>query len=344
MTAPLVSILMPVRDDLPTLSDCLQSIAAQTLEDFEVVVVDDGSSDASPDQVASWARQDPRFRLIRTPPRGIVPALNEGLSVCQGECVARMDADDRMRPTRLERQWSFLQKHPDCDVLGSQARLFTESGEVSASMQRYEDWSNALLTHDQIRGDLFAESPIMHPTFFARRAVFEQLQGYRVQPWAEDYDFLLRAAQAGLRFGKVPEVLVEKRHAPDRLSHVDPIYKRPAMFQARVHYLREFGLLEGRSGALILGSGPSGKTLCRTLQAQDLPVLGFVDHRPPAPGRRLLGVPAWGFPELPPVSFLQEFRNALLLLTIGDTMGRLAMRQRLKEADFQEHLDFVRMI
>ena len=114
MSAPLVSVLMPVRNDARTLPECLTDLAAQTLRDWELVVVDDGSTDDSPALLKSWADRDARLRIFTTPPQGIVPALNTGLAECRGRFIARMDADDRMRPERLERQAAFCEQHPDC--------------------------------------------------------------------------------------------------------------------------------------------------------------------------------------------------------------------------------------
>ena len=344
MSAPLVSILMPVRDEARTLPECLEDIAAQTLPDWELVVVDDGSTDDSPALLKSWADRDLRIRIFTTPPQGIVPALNTGLAECQGRFIARMDADDHMRPERLERQVTFCEQHPDCGLIGTQVKGFTDAGPVSDSIRRYQDWNNALVHHEQIRNDLFVESPIMHPTFFGPRSTFETLGGYRVQPWAEDYDLLLRTASAGLRFGKVPEVLVEKFHAHDRLSHVDPIYKRPAMFQAKVHYLLDFGYLKGRDGVLVAGAGPSGRTLAEQFQARDIPVHGFLDHRTGPPDRRIKGLPAWGFPEPPPPEFLEPYRRSLICAAVGDIVGQQQLTVHLSENGFVEHRDFVRVI
>ena len=136
MSAPLVSILMPVRDEARTLPECLEDIAAQTLPDWELVVVDDGSTDDSPALLKSWADRDLRIRIFTTPPQGIVPALNTGLAECQGRFIARMDADDHMRPERLERQVTFCEQHPDCGLIGTQVKGFTNAGPVSDSIRR----------------------------------------------------------------------------------------------------------------------------------------------------------------------------------------------------------------
>ena len=340
---PLVSILMPVRDDLRTLPDCLESIQKQSLKDWELVVVDDGSSDGSGEFLLETAAKDSRIRVFRERPRGIVAALNSGLAACAGAYVARMDADDRMRPERLETQFAFLQRETQVDFCGSRVEPFTEEGPVSENVQRYHDWSNSLLTDEEIRRDLFAESPIMHPTFFGPRKLYEFLGGYLEQPWAEDYDFLLRAAHEKVRFGKCPEVLVEKRHAPDRLSRVDPIYKRPAMMRAKVHYLLKSGMMDPFENVLIAGTGPTGRELARAFLEKEVSLAGFVDNRQGPPERKVLGYPAWGFPDGVPIHFLESFTKSLIVLGIGDQHGQSMMTQLLRQNGWIENQSFVRM-
>jgi hypothetical protein len=115
---PAISILLPCHNAEATLEEALASLAAQTHPDFEIVVVDDGSTDASPEILAAWAGRDGRFRVIRMEHGGIVAALQAGLAACRGDLVARMDADDRCTPDRLVKQARFLRATPDVDVAG----------------------------------------------------------------------------------------------------------------------------------------------------------------------------------------------------------------------------------
>jgi glycosyltransferase involved in cell wall biosynthesis len=112
MVMPALSIVMPVRDAAGTLDECLASIARQSFADYELLIVDDGSTDDSVDCVQRWAEKDARIRLIRRTAQGIVSALNAGLSAARAPLVARMDADDRMHTERLRLQVGYLQQHP----------------------------------------------------------------------------------------------------------------------------------------------------------------------------------------------------------------------------------------
>ena len=255
-----------------------------------------------------------------------------------------MDADDRMDKTRLAKQLELMKNNPELELIGCRMGSFTDSRRISDSIEKYQSWSNSLITHEQIECDLFAECPIAHPTFFATSHLFNKLGGYSANPWAEDYDFILRAYKAGAKLAKHPEKLVQKYHSPGRLSRVDSIYKRPAMFEAKANYMMEYGLLKNRRGVLIAGSGPTGKQAAHSFEKRDVNILGYVDNRPGPPDRKVKSCPAWGFHNLPPAKFLDKFRDSLILLAIGDSEGQRAFAELLRKLDFIENSDFVRVI
>ena len=121
---PPITVLLPVRNGADTLLDCLDSIAAQSFTDYELLAVNDASDDATLQILRARQRQDARLRILDNPVPGLVNALNLGLRRAHGEFIARMDADDRMHPQRLGLQLRWLQEHPDCAVVGSRVALF----------------------------------------------------------------------------------------------------------------------------------------------------------------------------------------------------------------------------
>ena len=340
----LISILIPVRNDFSKLKNCLNDIKNQTINHYEIIIVDDGSEDDTPYLLEKSCREDPRIRVFRTEPKGIVSALNTGLTECKGDFIARMDADDRMHRTRLEKQINFIKYNQNLDFIGCMVSGFTDKGSLSESIIRYQSWNNSLKTHKQIESDLFAESPIIHPTFFAKKELFYKIGGYANNQWAEDYDFILKAYGRGAKFGKHPSVLLNKYHSPKRLSRSDYIYKRPAMFEAKIHYLIEFGKLKNRRGVLIVGSGPTGRQAAKSFDNRGVRILGFLDNRQGTEGRYINKLPAWGFPDLPPSKFLDKFRDAFIVLAIGDSKGQIAFSNLLQKCGFFENHDYVRVI
>ncbi|MCK5797013.1 MAG: glycosyltransferase, partial [Deltaproteobacteria bacterium] len=231
-----MSVLLPVRDGAETLGAALDSLAAQTLTDHEVIVVDDGSRDATADIAAAYVARDDRVRLVQTPPRGIVSALNTGLARVQAPFLARMDADDLCLPERLALQRRWLMRRRDLVGVGSLVESFGEGAETEG-WRRYIRWLNSRLTARDIARDLLVESPLAHPSVTLRMEALRAVGGYRDFDGPEDYDLWLRLARAGGRFAKVPRVLLRWRDHAARLTRKDGRYRPEAFLRCKVNHL-----------------------------------------------------------------------------------------------------------
>jgi glycosyltransferase involved in cell wall biosynthesis len=164
---PRVSVLLPCRDAEAFLPECIESLRAQTLEEHEVLAVDDGSTDGTPDLLREWAADDARVRLLRTVhEEGLVAALRLAAAAARAPLLARMDADDIAAPERLERQVARLTEDRGLAACGTGVELFPEAG-VGEGYARYGRWLNSLRTPDQVRRDLLVECPLAHPTLYA---------------------------------------------------------------------------------------------------------------------------------------------------------------------------------
>ncbi len=327
-----VSVLLPVRDAIGTLDACLDSLRAQTLRDHEVVVIDDGSRDGSGERLRAAAAGDPRIRLLAATGRGLVAALNQAAAAAAAPLVARMDADDVAHPERLAIQ---VQRHgagPGVDVLGCRVRCLAASGE---GMRTYVDWLNGLLNHAAIARDLFVESPLAHPSVLLRRATLLDLGGYREFDGPEDYDLWLRAHDAGLRFAKCPETLLDWRDGPRRLTRTDPRYA-PERFRAlKVQALVRGSLARGRR-TVVWGAGPVGKAFAKALLAAAHPVAGFVEVDPAKIGQRLYGAPVVGLAEA-----LSRFPEAVHLGAVGQPGARQRLRDEARRLGLVDGENFI---
>ena len=213
----------PVRDAEATLGECLASLAAQTLTDHEVVAVDDHATDGSRAILEEAARRDPRLRVLDNPGQGLVAALNAAGTAARAALLARMDADDVCHPGAASLAGRVLPGGPGPVRAGNVRPSRGESG-PNEGMRAYVRWLNGLLDHEAIVRDLFVESPLAHPTVMMRAEMLARLGGYRASTGPEDYDLWLRAQTAGARFAKLPEVLLDWRDGPGRLSRTDPRY------------------------------------------------------------------------------------------------------------------------
>jgi glycosyltransferase involved in cell wall biosynthesis len=317
---PRVTVLLPVRDARPTLADCLHSLTAQTLEDHEVVAVDDGSRDGSAELLEAYARADGRLRVVRTEARGLVTALNTALAHARAPLVARMDADDLAHSERLARQAEWLSADPGVDVLGCRVRLLAEEDALNRGMRAYVGWLNALLDHEAITRDLFVESPLAHPSVMMRTAALRALGGYRAFDGPEDYDLWLRAHTAGLRFGKLAKTLLLWRDGAGRLSRTDPRYAPDRFLDLKLHALAR-GPLAGHRPVVIWGAGPVGKGWSRALARHGHPVAAFVEVDPRKIGGSIHGAP------VVPVAGAAAFRGPLHLAAVGQAKARDRIRE-----------------
>lgn len=327
---------MPCRNAASTLDEALQSILDQTWRDFEIVAIDDGSTDATRAALESWALRDRRVRVIGGPARGLVAALNTGLESARAPVIARMDADDRSHAERLAAQMALLQSRPEVAVVSCLVEAFPES-EIGPGLRVYMDWVNSLVTPEDIARELFVESPLVHPSVMMRRAWVEAAGGYQEHNWAEDYDLWLRMAARGARFAKVPRALHYWREHAQRLTHTDDRYAIDAFFRAKAHYLC-VGPLRGRDAVILWGAGIVGKRLSRHLLHEGAPLVAFVDIDPDKIGRQRRGLPI-----IAPVEVMAWWRRhsrPALLAAVGARGARPLVREQVRSLGLVEGVDW----
>ena len=338
MTKPIprLSVLLPCRDAASTLDEALDSIFSQTFTDFELVAVDDGSTDGSAERLEAWSQKDARLRVLRLAPRGLIEALNAGLSACRAPLIARMDADDRSHPERFAEQVRLLDLRPDLAAAGCLVEAFP-AAEVRPGLALYLEWLNGLTTPEAIAREIYVESPLVHPSVMMRRAWCRRVGDYQEHGWPEDYDLWLRMHAAGGRFAKVPRVLFGWREHPGRLTHASPRYAIQSFLQAKVHYLLA-GPLAGRGSILIWGAGIVGKRLSKLLLAQGAPIAAFIDIDPAKIGRTRRGLPV-----VAPQACLDLWRKSpdpILLAAVGARGARAVVREQINALGLVEGRDW----
>ncbi len=189
---PTVSVLLPVFNGERYLRAAIDSVLSQTFADFELLVLDDGSTDDTLAIVRAYQQRDARVQVRTRENRGLVATLNELLAWASGEFVARMDADDLCLPDRLARQVTHLQAHSRVVCVGGDHELIDERGRRLTTVRTLT--SDAEIQHQALRG----HCAICHPTAMARRVPMQQLGGYRAQFYpAEDLDLWLRMGEVG---------------------------------------------------------------------------------------------------------------------------------------------------
>lgn len=225
---PFVSFLMPVRNGADFLEDALRSALDQTWQDLEVVVVDDGSTDATDQILSQLSKTDNRLRALRLAhPTGIVGALNHGLEATRGEYIARLDADDLASPDRISLQVELLEHRPDIVATGGRVLFVDRDGEPLGCPE-------VLLNHEEI--DAYHMTGrgggICHGAALLRRAVLLEMGGYRPEfSAAEDLDLFLRLAETG-RLANIPKTVQKVRLHPTSHSLRNREAQRQQCFEA----------------------------------------------------------------------------------------------------------------
>jgi len=328
---PRVSVLIPVHDPGPFLEPALVSVRRQSLTDIEVVCVDDGCTDGSAELLDAFARADSRFSIVRPGRVGLVAAANLARQRARAPYLARFDADDAMHPRRLELQASFLDRHRDIDAVSCLVRHFP-AAQVRAGNRDYETWLNSLRTPAEIARDIFIELPLPNPSVTMRAAVFDSVGGYRDNGHPEDYDFWLRAWEAGVRCAKVDRVLHYWREHARRVTRTHPRYSLEAFLRAKVATLLRGPLADGRP-FVVWGAGMKGRRLTRLLVRAGRPPVALLDI-----DRRKIGRTRQGRPILPPEAMRPG--SALVLGAVGARGARALIRDRLCAWGLVETRDF----
>jgi glycosyltransferase involved in cell wall biosynthesis len=192
MNQSIVDILMPVFNGAVTITEAIESLQRQTFTSFRIIVVDDGSTDQTPEVLAALAARDSRITVLTQSNGGAVDALNAGLRLCQAEFVARQDADDISDPSRLAMELDYLRSHPDCVAVSGAVRHIDEQGRFLGTVQRFPQPDRA-----DPRWAPSREPYLMHPFLMVRRADLQAVGGYRYVYYSEDTDLYWRLQERG---------------------------------------------------------------------------------------------------------------------------------------------------
>ena len=208
---PIVTVLMAVYNGETYLASAIDSVCEQTFTDWELVVIDDGSTDQTPAILAAHAKSEDRLKIIHQKNQGQTAALNNGLAISKGDYVARLDADDTMHSERLEKQVLFMNNHPEVALLGSALNFIDENGAVFHT-------KSVPCEHEAIQKIAHRLNPFVHSSVIFRRDIVNQLGGYNPKYGpAQDYELWMRLLTFA-RAANLPYPLVNIRYHANQMS------------------------------------------------------------------------------------------------------------------------------
>jgi glycosyltransferase involved in cell wall biosynthesis len=234
MTPPKVSVLLPVYNAAPYLAATLHSIRVQTLTDFEIIAINDGSTDNSAEILHATMKEDSRLRVIEHENRGLVSVLNEAIEVARAPYLARLDADDLALPARFAAQAAWLDDHPDIAVLGSFIETFTDDSPSDFTLVKYPTEPAA------IAATLIFRNPLAHPSVMLRRSHLDAHRLRYEEPFrcAQDNYLWVRCTEHRLAIANVPQALTRYRFHRQQLTHQHAGATRAEGVAIRLHLLK----------------------------------------------------------------------------------------------------------
>ncbi len=207
----LVSVLLPAYNCPFYIGEAIKSILDQTFDNFEFIIIDDGSTDDTPGVIRIF--NDPRIRFFQQKNQGLAATLNRGIEIASGKYIARMDQDDISMPERLAKQVHYLDAHPECGMVGTWADIYLEEKKTDKAHRHPSD--NFILQYE-----LLFNNPFVHSSMMLRKSALEQVGGYSTdrdrQP-PEDYELWSRIARK-YEVANIPEILHVYREIPRSMS------------------------------------------------------------------------------------------------------------------------------
>jgi len=228
------SVLLPVYNGEKFLSESIESILNQTFKNFELLIVDDGSTDKSWEIVKSYEKLDKRITAIRNKKNlRISAALNKGLRIAKGKYIIRMDADDWSYPNRFEKQYRFMEEHSEIGVSGGAIEVCNDEFKI-INRRDYP------LSDNKVRKIIFRYSPFAHPATIWRKEAMKRAGGYNLNiPLSQDYDLYFRMGKIS-KFGNLRDVLLKLRTHDDSSSVVRGKFQEQYAIYSRIKAFLEY--------------------------------------------------------------------------------------------------------
>ncbi|SHG33727.1 glycosyltransferase family 2 protein [Flagellimonas flava] len=281
-----VSILIPFKDTELYLPECLDSVLAQTHNDWEVIAIDDGSSDNSPALMQHYAAKDERIQPYKNRGQGIIPALQMAYTKAAGNFVTRMDSDDIMVPERLEWMLNALHSHGKGHVAVGQVRYFSHRG-ISNGYERYETWLNSLTAEGKNYDEIYKECVIPSPCWMVHRTDFDISNAFNPNRYPEDYDLTFRFYANGLKVIPCDKVLHHWRDYDTRTSRTHEHYAQNYFLDIKLHYFLKLDYRPKRP-LVVWGAGYKGKTIAKRLLEMQINFVWLCDN-PLKIGKKIYG-------------------------------------------------------
>jgi glycosyltransferase involved in cell wall biosynthesis len=331
MQKPLISILTPFKNTARFLPECLNSILGQSYDAWELLMVDDHSSDLSYEMVKAYAQKDSRIQLYKNSGRGIIEALRLAFLKSKGDYITRMDSDDIMHPEKLQHMHNDLQSHGKRHVALGLVNYFSDEG-ISDGYSRYETWLNALTEQGLNYSEIYKECVIPSPCWMVHREDLIMCEGFNPNRYPEDYDLTFRFYKYGLKCIPSHHVLHYWRDYKTRTSRIHEHYAQNYFLDIKLHYFLELDYDTSRVLTL-WGAGTKGKTIAKQLSDKSIPFVWICDN-PKKVGKHIYGHELFNFEQL------KQLNHPQSIVTVANEEAQIEIRTYFESQNMKPMRDY----
>jgi glycosyltransferase involved in cell wall biosynthesis len=318
---PLVSIIMAAKDTEPYIRACLESIVAQTYQNWELIAVNDHSSDKTPVILDEFASRDSRIRVFHSNRPKLIPTLQVGYTQVKGSLINRMDSDDKMPDYKLQLMVSTWQKHGKGHIVAGGTRHFVDEGKVGDGFIRYEEWLNEVAKNNTHYEEIYRECVIPSHCWLLHKEDFDRVGGFEPEVYPEDYDLCFRFYEKGMKVIGLDAILHYWRDRSNRISRTWEEYKDNRYFDLKLRYFYKLDR-EHQRPIVLWGAGRNGKDLAQKLLTYEQDLFWVCDNE------RKIGKDIYGV-RLRPYSEIRHLEKPQIIIAVASPTGKKEIQKQL---------------
>ncbi|WP_104733852.1 glycosyltransferase family 2 protein [Hanstruepera ponticola] len=317
MQENLISILTPFKNTAEFLPECLDSVINQSIDNWELIIIDDHSTDNSHSVVSNYANKDSRIKLFTNEGNGILDALRLAFKKSEGNFITRMDSDDIMIPNKLETLVENLEKFGKGYVAVGKVKYFSNIG-ISDGYSKYERWLNKLTETGTNYSEIYKECVIPSPCWMMHREDLITCDAFNPDLYPEDYDLTFRFYKHSMACIPCDEILHLWRDYSTRTSRTHEHYAQNYFLEIKLKYFLELDYDSNRP-LVIWGAGFKGKTIAKLLLDNQVPFHWICDN-PKKIGKSI-------YDQLMlPFSFLETISSPQSIITVASPKAQKEIR------------------
>lgn len=328
----LISILIPFKNTENFIAECVTSIIKQNYKNWELLIVDDGSTDSSYSIVKKLADKNPKINLLKNPGKGIIAALKFAFKTSKGELITRMDSDDIMTPNKLDVLANSLLKHGKQHVALGLVKYFAKDG-IKDGYKNYEIWLNNLTKTGNNYSEIYKECVIPSPCWMVYREDLKACGAFNPDTYPEDYDLAFRFYKHNFKCISCNEVVHNWRDYSSRASRTDDNYAENHFIPLKLNYFLDLDFDKNKT-LIVWGAGKKGKQIAKHLIDKEINFKWICDN-PNKVGHNIYGK------IMKPINVLKGIKNTQSIITVANKTAQTEILNYLKTLGKNNIEDYV---